>query len=180
MAKEDVVDAAAQAQAGIGAVTLEQVSQMIAAAMTGAVTMEQVTQAIESAKASLREEMNQATSNLFTREEFKAAIDAFYSDFERTVGVAVQAEVSRRSDQIPPVVKAELAVQPKGPIDPKYLAGLKYRTSEARKGGPGDDDSTIHVPVERDLTPADVLDWVVVNDQVNFITADGKSVTVPK
>lgn len=67
-----------------------------------------------------------------------------------------------------------------GPVDVKYLKGLVYRTSKPKKGGPNDDDATVHVPVERDLTPEDVLAWRDLGDSVKIVAADGQTYTVKK
>lgn len=66
-------------------------------------------------------------------------------------------------------------------IDKKYLAGLKFRTSETvdvkgEDGRPGKK----FVPRERALTPEDVLDWKDTGGSVVMVTADGQKVTVTK
>lgn len=61
-------------------------------------------------------------------------------------------------------------------IDKKYLAGLKFRSSEAKKSAEG----VKHIPTERDLTPEDVLDWKDNGPSVTIVTADGQKYTVEK
>lgn len=66
-------------------------------------------------------------------------------------------------------------------IDPKYLKGLKYKTSEAKeeKGENGRKKRTF-VKVERALKPEDILSWADQGDAVVLVTADGQKLTVAK
>ena len=61
-------------------------------------------------------------------------------------------------------------------IEKKYLTGLKFKGSKKVKG----EDGTSHVPTERALTPADVLDWLDKGATVIVVTADGRKHTVNK
>lgn len=68
-----------------------------------------------------------------------------------------------------------------GQIDKKYLAGLKFRTSEAKEikgddGRPGKQ----HIPKECALRPEHVLDWKDTGDSIVLVTADGKKHKVSK
>lgn len=62
-------------------------------------------------------------------------------------------------------------------IDPKFLAGLYYRSSEPQKDDAG---ATRHVPTKRPLEPGDVLDWKDNGPTVTIVTADGKKHLVEK
>lgn len=59
-------------------------------------------------------------------------------------------------------------------IDKKYLAGLKYKSSEKDK------ESGAFVSTKRQLQPADVLDWAEKGDTVIIVTADGQKHKVSK
>ncbi len=166
MAEENVVQAggpgATAAPAGAApaadaqtVVTADQVGLMIEQATAGHVSGDQVLSMIE-----------QATAGHVTGDQVQSLIDAMVQGLAASSGVAVAPP--------PPAPKA------KGKIPAKYLAGLRYRTSKARKGGPSDDDSTVHALVERDLTPDDVLDWADLGNQISIVTADGQRVRVPK
>lgn len=61
-------------------------------------------------------------------------------------------------------------------IDKKYLAGLKYKSSTAKKT----EEGVRFIPTERALTPADVLDWKDNGPTVTIVTADGRKHTVDK
>jgi hypothetical protein len=63
---------------------------------------------------------------------------------------------------------------PEKPIDAKYLAGLKYRTSKPGEVGGKP------VPVERDLTPKDVIGWSGTETTITIVTADGQKHLVGK
>jgi len=65
-------------------------------------------------------------------------------------------------------------------IDKKFLAGLTFRTSNAKKVQGEDGTKVQHVPVERPLKPADVLDWVEKDDTVVIVAADGRKHEVSK
>lgn len=65
-------------------------------------------------------------------------------------------------------------------IDAKYLKGLKFRTSEAKKVKENGADKTKYIPVERDLTQDDVLDWKDNGDSVTIVTKDGQKYGVSK
>ena len=62
-------------------------------------------------------------------------------------------------------------------FDPKWIEGLTYRTTEIKKTK-GEPDR--RVPVERELTEAEVLDWNLVGDEVVIATADGRKYRVKK
>lgn len=62
------------------------------------------------------------------------------------------------------------------PIDKKYLEGLVLKSSKPKKT----DNGTVHVPVERQLIPADVLDWKDSGKELVIITADGQKYRVAK
>ena len=64
------------------------------------------------------------------------------------------------------------------PIDAKLLAGLTFRTTKEEKDEAG--NVTRNIPVVRELTPADVLDWKDNGPTVTIVTADGKKLTVDK
>jgi urease accessory protein UreE len=66
------------------------------------------------------------------------------------------------------------------PIDKKYLAGLTFRSSKAKKVTGEDGTKVQHVPVERELTAEDVLDWKDTGAAVVIVTADGQKYTVEK
>lgn len=63
------------------------------------------------------------------------------------------------------------------PIDKKYLAGLKWRSSKQVKDGKG---KVTNQPVERALQPADVLDWKDQGATVVIVTSDGRKHQVDK
>lgn len=63
------------------------------------------------------------------------------------------------------------------PIDKKYLAGLKWRSSKPVKDGEG---KVTNQPVERNLQPADVLDWKDQGATVVIVTSDGRKHQVEK
>lgn len=65
-------------------------------------------------------------------------------------------------------------------IDAKYLKGLKFRTSEEKVVTEDGRKVKKYVPVERDLTPDDVLDWKDYGDDVVIVTADGQKHVVSK
>ncbi|GER92682.1 hypothetical protein A45J_0400 [hot springs metagenome] len=65
-------------------------------------------------------------------------------------------------------------------IDAKYLKGLKFRTSEAKKVKEDGEEKVRHTPVERDLTTDDVLDWKDKGDSVTVVTKDGQKYNVSK
>jgi len=59
-------------------------------------------------------------------------------------------------------------------IDKKLLTGLKFRSSKKASEGGG------FVPTERNLAPADVLNWKDNGDTVTIVTKDGKKHVVNK
>lgn len=61
-------------------------------------------------------------------------------------------------------------------IDKKHLEGLFFKSSKAKKT----EDGTVHIPTERPLTPADVLDWKDNGPSVTIITGDGQKHVVKK
>lgn len=61
-------------------------------------------------------------------------------------------------------------------IDKKYLVGLKFKSSKPNKTAEG----VKHIPFERNLQPADVLDWKDNGPSVTIVTADGQKYTVDK
>jgi len=61
-------------------------------------------------------------------------------------------------------------------IDKKYLEGLVFKSSKPKKT----DSGNVHVPVERALTPADVLDWKDSGKDLVIVTADGQKYRVAK
>lgn len=65
-------------------------------------------------------------------------------------------------------------------IDEKYLKGLKFSSSEGKKVKGENGDKIKHTPVERDLKPADVLDWKDNGESVTIVTADGRKHVVGK
>ena len=65
-------------------------------------------------------------------------------------------------------------------IDPKYLSGIKFRTAEAKKVKVDGVDKTRYTPVERDLKPADVMDWADKGDSIMIATTDGRKHIVEK
>jgi hypothetical protein len=68
-----------------------------------------------------------------------------------------------------------------GELDPKYLKGLKFKTSNPEKvKGEGGVEKTKYIPETRALTVDDVLDWVDNSDSVTIVTADGQKYNVKK
>jgi urease accessory protein UreE len=67
-------------------------------------------------------------------------------------------------------------------LDPKYLSGLKHRTTEVREVKDKDDgrQKKKHFPIEREMTSADVLSWKDNGATVTIVTADGRKLTVDK
>ena len=61
-------------------------------------------------------------------------------------------------------------------IDKKYLEGLVFKSSKQKKT----DSGNVHVPTERALTPADVLDWKDSGKDLVIVTADGQKYRVAK
>jgi len=190
---EDKV-AAAGAGATVLVVTMDMVNQAIVETLKGCAGIEVVT-AMESRMAGLEkalalipeelvtetllgEKLNgyvtssqlvEATQGMYTADQLNAAL----------VEAIGKGSVIQHMDALNQSA-LETAKAARGPIDAKYLKGLSYRTSRPRKGGPGDDDSTVHETVTRDLTPADVLDWTDQGDKISFVTGDGQRVSVPK
>jgi hypothetical protein len=62
------------------------------------------------------------------------------------------------------------------PINKKYLSGLKYRTNQVKNSAEG----KIFVPVERKLTPGDVLDWREEGSELIIVTGDGRKYRVER
>lgn len=65
-------------------------------------------------------------------------------------------------------------------LDPKYLKGLKYKTSDAKEVEENGRKVKKFVPVERALKIEDVLNWRDAGDVVIIVTADGMKHTVEK
>lgn len=65
-------------------------------------------------------------------------------------------------------------------IDAKFLDGLTFSTSEAKKVKKDGQEKTQYIPVERPLRPGDVIDWKDLGDSVTIVTADGKKYSVDK
>lgn len=65
-------------------------------------------------------------------------------------------------------------------IDKKYLAGLVFKTSKATKVKGEDGERVQHRPLERQVSPADVLDWKDNGRALVIVTADGQKHTVDK
>lgn len=62
-------------------------------------------------------------------------------------------------------------------IEAKWLKGLVFRTSQKKEGDSGE---TRIVPVERELTPEDVLAFTDTGPTIIIATADGRKLTVDK
>jgi hypothetical protein len=65
-------------------------------------------------------------------------------------------------------------------IDAKHLAGLTFRGADQKEVEEEGRKKLVSTPFTRDLTPADVLDWVDKGDAVSFVTADGQKHLVSK
>ncbi|MBC8018604.1 MAG: hypothetical protein H7X83_08815 [Verrucomicrobia bacterium] len=61
-------------------------------------------------------------------------------------------------------------------IDAKYLEGLLFKSSKQKKT----EDGLVNIPTERQLTPADVLDWKDNGPSLTIVTADGQKHVVSK
>ena len=59
-------------------------------------------------------------------------------------------------------------------IEAKFLKGLTITVLQKKKIRGEDGEEIRKVPVERDLTPEDVLDWKDTGDAVVIVTADGQ------
>ncbi len=62
------------------------------------------------------------------------------------------------------------------PINKKYLAGLTFRTNQVIDGA----DGRRFIPVERELTQDDVLNWREEGSVLVIITADGRKQRVER
>lgn len=65
-------------------------------------------------------------------------------------------------------------------IDKKYLAGLTYRGSKAKKVQDDSGTKVQHVPFERPLSARDVLSWSDKGATVVIVAADGRKHVVGK
>ena len=64
-------------------------------------------------------------------------------------------------------------------INAKFLRGLTYKTSEAKKSKDDNGkEKTAFIPVERALKPEDVLDWKDRGDAVVIVAKDGRKYRV--
>jgi hypothetical protein len=196
---QDVVNElqAGDPTADSAAATIAQVKILILEALQAGVTIDQVAQQVAETVAEYQTGIDQKLLSFITQDqlvqsylnpigeqlrEFRSQLDSLVTADQVTRMIAVAVEGLAPIHAVLDTTTGDIAVPApaKGPIDEKYLAGLKYRSSRPRKGGAGDDDATVHVPTERDLTPADVLDWAFVGDLVSFVTADGQAVKLPK
>lgn len=66
------------------------------------------------------------------------------------------------------------------PIDPKYLRGLKFKSSVGKKVTDDGREVMKYSSVERPMLPGDVLDWKDRGDNIVLVTADGQKLTVSK
>jgi len=181
------------------AATVAQVKSMILEALQAGITIDQVAQQITDTLAAFQTGLNQTLGAFVTQAQL---VDSYLNPLSTRVGslegmlsqvttVALVKElIAAAVEGLAPIhavidstsgaVTVPDQAKAKGPIDPKYLAGLRYRTSQPRRGGPNDDDSTVHEPVVRDLAPGDVLNWVEKDGKISFVTGDGQRVSVPK
>lgn len=68
-----------------------------------------------------------------------------------------------------------------GPIDAKFLKGLTYKTSEAKKSKDDNGkEKTAFIPVERALKPEDVLGWKDRGNTVVIVAKDGRKYRIEK
>jgi hypothetical protein len=65
-------------------------------------------------------------------------------------------------------------------FDVKWLKGIMFATSEAKKVKKDGRETIRHIPVERQATADDVLNWRVDGDQVVIVTKDGRKYRVDK
>jgi len=65
-------------------------------------------------------------------------------------------------------------------IEAKYLMGLTITVLAEKKIKGADGEEIRRVPVERELTPEDVLDWKDKGDAVTIVAADGTKHIVSK
>jgi len=65
-------------------------------------------------------------------------------------------------------------------FDRQYLKGLVFRTSRPKEVKGESGTKVQHIPVERELTPADMLDWKDLPDRVVIVAADGQKHEVKK
>ncbi len=65
-------------------------------------------------------------------------------------------------------------------INPKWLAGLKYHTSEKKEINKDGRKVAHYIPLERALTEADVLSYRIVGEEVVIVTKDGQKYRVPR
>ncbi len=65
-------------------------------------------------------------------------------------------------------------------IDPKYLKGLTFKSSEKKRTTVNGEERTVYVPQERDLAVEDVLEVRDAGTEMIFVTADGQKYTVQK
>lgn len=162
-------------------VTEERVGELIAAALKGLVTDEQLKATIELLVT--REQLVEAVGKLtdaaqgfVTNERLEEALKNLESAIELAKNAVSENQVKEliAGTQLAQLVPAGLLTteeEEKPPLDPNWLKGLKFRTSEQTK------DKTWH-PVTRPLTPADVLNWIVAEDGIRIVTADGQRHTV--
>ena len=68
----------------------------------------------------------------------------------------------------------------KGQIEKKYLEGLIFSTSRPEKYNHEGVEKVRHIPVTRELTEKEILDWAIVGNEVVIVAADGKKHRVKK
>lgn len=132
--------------------TVDVVQKMIADAVAKLVTQEQLAEALK---------------DLLTEEQVRGMIDLAQNEMFDRVNEATMGTITALPD---PAAPAPI------PLDPKWLLGLTFRSSVPKKG----DKGTTNVPIERPLSPKDVLSWSVRGDTVTLVTADGLKHTVDR
>ncbi len=75
--------------------------------------------------------------------------------------------------------KKDESAQEEG-LNPKYLKGILFRTSEAKKVNENNVEKLRYTPVERDLTVNDVLNYKDNGNVLIIVTKDGQKYTISK
>ena len=145
------------------AVTAAIVGQMIAEAVKGLATEEGVKLLIVDSREGCvtREELAAIVADLATREELSELANTQFTEL------------------IPGLSASVYTLSEDGPTEPipaEFLDGLVFRSSRQKKTPEG----RVNVPIERPLTPGDVLNWKDNGPTVSIVTADGRKYTVDK
>lgn len=137
-------------------------AELIQLANKGRVSTDDVQKIIDNLKNFVSvDALEERLSGLITKDQWNAALDGMLS-----APVALSG--------IHPGLAAGLTLLE--PIAAKHLTGLMFRSSKSKKTEAG----KTNIPIERALTPDDVLSWKDNGDTVSIVAADGQKHTVDK